>query len=86
MLQYFSQLQHENILSAEECFNTEDSVYALCEDLPITLEDIVACDAYLNEARLAAILKQVILLTSVRCAADPSVGARWSIIPNDRRV
>ncbi|KAH8695669.1 hypothetical protein BGW36DRAFT_264057, partial [Talaromyces proteolyticus] len=60
MLHFFSQLQHENILSAEECFNTEGSVYALCEDLPITLEDVVACDAFLNEARLAAILKQVL--------------------------
>ncbi|CRG88241.1 hypothetical protein PISL3812_05269 [Talaromyces islandicus] len=43
-----------------ECFHTEGSIYALCEDLPITLEDVVACDAFLNEARLAAILKQVL--------------------------
>jgi hypothetical protein len=84
MLHYFSQLQHENILSAEECFNAEGSIYALCKDLPITLEDVVACNAFLNEARLATILKQVILLTSVRCATDPSVGARWCIVPNDR--
>jgi hypothetical protein len=72
MLQYFSQLQHENILSAMECFNTDGSIYALCEDLPITLEDIVACDAFLDEAQLAAILKQVNPLTSVSCTADPS--------------
>lgn len=84
MLYYFSQLQHENILSVEECFNAEGSIYALCEDLPITLEDVIACDAFLNETRLAAILKQVILLMSVRCAANPSIGARWYIIPNDR--
>jgi hypothetical protein len=84
MLHYFSQLQHENILSAEECFSAKGSVYALCEDLPITLEDVVACDAFLSETRLAAILKQVILLMSVWCVADPSVGARWCIIPDDR--
>lgn len=65
MLYYFSQLQHKNILSALECFHAEGSIYALCEDLPITLEDVVACDAFLSEARLAAILKQVIVLMSV---------------------
>jgi hypothetical protein len=85
MLHYFSQLQHKNILSAEECFSAKGSVYALCEDLPITLEDVVACDTFLSETRLTAILKQVILLMSVWCAADPSVDARWCIIPNNRR-
>lgn len=61
MLHCFSHLQHENVLSAREYYCQEGSVYALCEDLPITLENVVTCVAFASEAQLAAILGQVVL-------------------------
>ncbi|EED22728.1 hypothetical protein TSTA_062160 [Talaromyces stipitatus ATCC 10500] len=61
MLQWFTQLRHPNIMSAKECFSAENSFYALCEDLPLTLEHLIVCRAYPTEAQLALILKQVIL-------------------------
>uniref|UniRef100_A0A093X7M4 Serine/threonine-protein kinase ste20 n=1 Tax=Talaromyces marneffei PM1 TaxID=1077442 RepID=A0A093X7M4_TALMA len=60
MLLCFSHLQHENVLPAREYYCQEGSMYALCEDLPITLEDVVTCDAFPSEAQLAAILGQVL--------------------------
>ncbi|EED20931.1 hypothetical protein TSTA_081640 [Talaromyces stipitatus ATCC 10500] len=59
-----SHLQHENVLSAREYYYQEESMYALGEDLSITLEDVVLCDPFLSEAQLAAILCQVILPVS----------------------
>lgn len=35
-------------------------MYVLFEDLPLTLEHLVACDAYPSEIQLASILAQVI--------------------------
>jgi hypothetical protein len=64
MLLCFSHLQHENVLSAREYYCQEESMYALSEDLPITLEDVVLCDP-LSEAQLAAILCQVVLPVSI---------------------
>ncbi|EED20934.1 conserved hypothetical protein [Talaromyces stipitatus ATCC 10500] len=61
VLHRLTQLQHKNILSAKECFCTEESMYALCQDFPLTLEDIITCDAYLDEIQLSAILTQVSL-------------------------
>jgi hypothetical protein len=61
VLHRLTQLQHKNILSVKECFCTEDSMYALCQDFPLTLEDIITCDAYLDEIQLSAILTQVSL-------------------------
>lgn len=62
MLQWFTQLQHPHIMSVKECFVTEKSLYALSEDLPLTLEHLVVCRAYLTEARLSLIMRQVIRL------------------------
>ncbi|KAH8689291.1 hypothetical protein BGW36DRAFT_308482 [Talaromyces proteolyticus] len=62
VLHRLTQLQHKNILSVKECFCTEESMYALCQDFPLTLEDIITCDAYLDEIQLSAILTQVSLL------------------------
>lgn len=73
MLLCFSHLQHENVLSAREYYCQEGSMYALCEDLPVTLEDVVTCDAFPSEAQLAAILGQVILLVFIHaCLQRPN--------------
>jgi serine/threonine protein kinase len=60
MLRRFGQLQHENIMSVNEWFRVEDAMYALSDDLPLTLEHLVACDKYLSEIQLASILTQVL--------------------------
>ena len=59
MFQWFTQLRHPNIMSAKECFSTKNLFYALCEDLPLTLENLIICRAYPTEARLALIMRQV---------------------------
>jgi hypothetical protein len=61
MQQWFSQLQHPNIMSAKESFIIKNSLYTICEDLPLTLEHLIVCHAYPTEAQLAVILRQVIL-------------------------
>jgi hypothetical protein len=60
MLRRFGQLQHKNVLSVKECFHVEDMIYALSEDLPLTLEHLIACDKYPGEIQLALILAQVL--------------------------
>jgi hypothetical protein len=64
-------------------------MYALCEDLPIILEDVVTCDAFPSEAQLAAILGQVILLVFIHpCLQRRLTHSRCSmgIISNGKRV
>jgi len=52
-------IQHENIISAKECYRDGDRSYFLFDDLPITLEHLVACDAYPSDNQLASVLVQV---------------------------
>lgn len=59
MLRKYVTLRHINIMSAIECFKGDEWFYFLVEDLPVTLEHLVASDAYPTEAQLASILKQV---------------------------
>lgn len=60
MLHRFRHIKHENVLAARECFTGEGTMYALVEDLPLTLEHLVGCrPIYLGEAQLGAIIGQV---------------------------
>jgi serine/threonine protein kinase len=59
-LRRFDQLQHENVMFVNEWFRVGDAMYALSEDLPLTLEHLVVCDKYLSEIQLASILAQVL--------------------------
>lgn len=58
-LQRFKDIQHPNILSSKECFVDGELVFMLHDDISVSLEHIVACEAYLDEVELAAILAQV---------------------------
>jgi hypothetical protein len=49
MLLCFNHLQHENVLSAREYYCQEESIYALSEDLSVTLVDVVLCGPFLSE-------------------------------------
>jgi uncharacterized protein (DUF433 family) len=59
MLQIFRRTRHKNILSAEECYQDGGTLFAVVDDLPLTLEQLVACPAYPNETQLASIIIQV---------------------------
>jgi hypothetical protein len=59
VLQIFRETQHRNILSAEECYRDEGSLYAVVDDLPLTLVHLVGCRAYPSETQLASIITQV---------------------------
>ena len=50
---------HKNVASAFECFRTSDALYTLSRFYPLTLEHIVACEAFPDEQQLAAIMSQV---------------------------
>ena len=59
LLHKYSRLHHTNILSSNECFKDDQTFYFVVDDLPITLEHLVACNAYPSEEQLASILEQV---------------------------
>jgi hypothetical protein len=59
MLHFFQNIRHPNILCSQECFLHEGSAFILHDVIPISLDHIVACEAYLDEVELAAILVQV---------------------------
>lgn len=43
MLRLYDNLDHGNILAAQECFVGGEFMYALVSDLPLTLEQLVGC-------------------------------------------
>lgn len=59
LLKKYKCLHHTNIISASECFKNDGLFHFIVEDLPVTLEHLVASDAYPSEVQLASILKQV---------------------------
>ncbi|PGG99689.1 hypothetical protein AJ80_09303 [Polytolypa hystricis UAMH7299] len=60
MLHLYQRIQHPNILCPQECFLHEGSAFALHDDIPISLDHIIACEAYLDEVELATILVQIL--------------------------
>jgi hypothetical protein len=67
MIQRFRHFNHPNILSARECYTHGSSMYALVEDLPLTLEHLVGCrNLYPNEAELASMIWQVFHLPNCK--------------------
>ncbi|EED15813.1 conserved hypothetical protein [Talaromyces stipitatus ATCC 10500] len=60
MLQWFSQHQHPHIMSAKEAYFFKNSLYIICEDLPLTVEHLIVCRAYPTEGQLAVIMRQIL--------------------------
>jgi hypothetical protein len=50
---------HKNVASTLECFRTPDALYAISDFDPLTLDHIVACNAFPGQLQLAAIMSQV---------------------------
>ncbi|KAL4861198.1 hypothetical protein BDV12DRAFT_208300 [Aspergillus spectabilis] len=57
-LQVLQQTQHPNVISAREIFMDHDMTYFIVDDVPLTLEHLVACDIFPSEVQLASILVQ----------------------------
>ncbi|KAL5333672.1 hypothetical protein BJX70DRAFT_49240 [Aspergillus crustosus] len=55
-LQVLQQTQHPNVISAREIFKDHGMTYFIVDDLPLTLEHLVACDIFPSEVQLASIL------------------------------
>lgn len=72
ILRLFREIQHPNILSSRECFLHESSIFIVHDNIPISLDHIVACEAYPDEVELAAIMAQVCLLQQSRMYAKHS--------------
>ncbi|KAJ5178972.1 hypothetical protein N7492_002182 [Penicillium capsulatum] len=65
MRRLYEILDHDNVLTARECFLNEGCMYALVNDLPLTLEQLVGCRSlYPTEAELASIAWQVLALNT----------------------
>ncbi|CDM29090.1 Protein kinase-like domain [Penicillium roqueforti FM164] len=58
-LHKYTRFDHFNIISASECFKDNGVNHFIVDDLPISLEHLVASDAYPSEVQLASIVKQV---------------------------
>lgn len=60
MRRLYDILDHDNVLTARECFINEGRIYALVHDLPLTLEQLVGCRSlYPTETELASMVWQV---------------------------
>ncbi|THC89330.1 hypothetical protein EYZ11_011224 [Aspergillus tanneri] len=59
-LRLFETIEHPNILSSRDCFVHEASIFAVYDyqDIVISMDNLIACEAYLNEVELAAVLAQ----------------------------
>ena len=58
-LQVLRKTKHPNVTSAREIFKDHGMTYFIVDDLPLTLEHVVACDIFPSELQLASILVQV---------------------------
>lgn len=60
MIELYRRLRHENILSARECFIEDNTLFALVDDLPLSLEHLVGCRSlFPTENELSSMLWQV---------------------------
>ena len=57
VLRLFRTIQHENVLSAKECYRDGGRLFALVEYCPLTLEHLVSLSP--DQAMLGAIISQV---------------------------
>ena len=71
LIQRFERLDHANVLLTRDCYLYGPFLYALVEDLPLTLEHLVSCPRiYPTEQELGSIMFQVrrlaVVLSRVR--------------------
>ena len=59
MLQRFRHIQHEDIMCSSECYRHNFFLYAVVDDLPLTLEHIGRRTICPNEVQLGSIMRQV---------------------------
>lgn len=60
LIHHFRNIDHLNVLTTQECYIDQFSMYALVDHLPLTLNDLVCCyTVYPTERELALIISQV---------------------------
>ncbi|CEJ55662.1 hypothetical protein PMG11_01910 [Penicillium brasilianum] len=52
--------KHPNVVCARQIFKDHGTTYSIFDDLPLTLEHVVACDIFPSELQLASILIQAL--------------------------
>ncbi|KAJ5346215.1 hypothetical protein N7452_004219 [Penicillium brevicompactum] len=61
MRRLYDMLDHDNVLTARECFVNDGCMYALVNDLQLTLEQLVGCRSlYPTEVELASMVWQIL--------------------------
>lgn len=79
VLRLFREIQHPNILCSQEYFIHSGSAFILHDDIPVSLDHLVASEVHVNETEPAAVLAQVNLLHySKRIIADAD--NNWKIL------
>lgn len=58
-LDVLQRTKHPNVICARQIFKDHGTTYSIFDDLPLTLEHVVACDIFPSELQLASILIQV---------------------------
>lgn len=59
VLRVLQQTQHPNIMSIRDVFKDNGVLYSVGIDFPLTLDYLIACDAFPCELQLASVLAQV---------------------------
>jgi hypothetical protein len=71
LIRYFRSFKHLNILTAQECYEDQSSMYALVDHFPLTLNDLICCHTlYPTEAELASIISQVNVQLKSKCTVS----------------
>ncbi|OQD76722.1 hypothetical protein PENANT_c125G00252 [Penicillium antarcticum] len=71
MRRLYDILDHDNVLTARECFVNEGCIYALVNDLQLTLEQLVGCRSlYPTEAELASMTWQSLTCRNILLGLD----------------
>ncbi|KAH1602583.1 hypothetical protein KXV78_000778 [Aspergillus fumigatus] len=57
----FQRIDHENVMCAEECYVNDGIVFAVVDNLPLTLQHLVQhCTLYPTEGQLGSIIAQIL--------------------------
>jgi len=73
-------VHHPNIASFQHGYLEGNLLFLVHDDIPISLENVAACEAYLNETQLSVILVQVSQHWTLRPPLTWLLGARWAIM------
>lgn len=59
VLQWYQRLRNKHVLSIHEIFLTNGTLYTMLEETAVSLETVIRCPLYPDEAQLSTIIQQV---------------------------